>query len=100
MAFIKTISTNVRKYRKMRSISQATLAEMCNTSTSYIGSLETGKNKPKIATLEKIAKALNVPIEQFFLDPISGIGRQTTLEDKLVNAIRETIVLVLHNEGK
>ncbi|MDR1836545.1 MAG: helix-turn-helix domain-containing protein, partial [Treponema sp.] len=39
---------NLRKYRRYRGISQMTLAELCGTSTSYIGQIEIGNRFPSL----------------------------------------------------
>lgn len=59
---------NIKRIRKEKRISQEQLAELCNTSASYIGLMETYKNIPKLSTIERIAEALNVPVLTFFLD--------------------------------
>ena len=60
---------NLRKYRKYREISQMTLAEMCGTSTSYIGQIEIGNRFPSLELIEKIANALQIrPHLLFFIE--------------------------------
>ena len=63
-----TIIENIKRIRKQKKISQEKLAEFCNTSTSYIGHIETFKNVPTLSTIDKIAKALNVPPVLLFID--------------------------------
>lgn len=57
---------NIRRIRKEKGITQEKLAEYCGTSASYIGLMETYKNIPKLATIERIAEALNVPAGVLF----------------------------------
>lgn len=57
---------NIRRIRKEKGITQEKLAEYCGTSASYIGLMETYKNTPKLATIERIAEALNVPAGVLF----------------------------------
>jgi transcriptional regulator with XRE-family HTH domain len=48
------------------------LAELCDSSTGYIGEIESGKRFPSVNMIEQIAKALK--IESYFLfknEPIS-----------------------------
>ncbi len=56
----KVVVCNIKKYRKIKGLSQERLAEKCNTSTSYIGLLETNKKNPRLETIEKIANALDI----------------------------------------
>lgn len=69
------IGKNIRYYRKLYSINkkemtQESLAELANVSTSLIGNLESKKTTQGISifNLYKISKILNVPIEYFFID--------------------------------
>jgi len=54
----------VKRLRKKMGISQEKLARLADVSNNTIINIEAGKqNNPTIETLRKIAKALNVPIE-------------------------------------
>ena len=60
---------NLRKYRRFRGISQMTLADLCETSTSYIGQIEIGNRFPSLELIEKIANALQIrPHLLFFIE--------------------------------
>lgn len=52
----------VKKYREQSELSQNELAELAGISQSYLNEIENGLKIPKISTLEKIAKALNICI--------------------------------------
>jgi len=59
----------VRKIRSLRLQNKLTLqkvAERTGFTKSYLSMVESGKKSPPIATLSKIAKALNVDIAAFF----------------------------------
>jgi transcriptional regulator with XRE-family HTH domain len=59
---------NLKKYRKLRGVSQMKLAELCDTATSYIGQIEIGDKFPSIEMIEKIAKSLQIKPHVLFLD--------------------------------
>ena len=68
------IGKNIRYYRKLYSLNkkeltQETLAELANVSTSLIGNLESKKTYQGISiyNLYKISNILEVPIENFFI---------------------------------
>jgi len=63
---------NLRKYRKLKGISQMELAELCNTSTSYIGQIEIENRFPSIEMVEKIAEALQVKPHLLFLNELDA----------------------------
>jgi transcriptional regulator with XRE-family HTH domain len=65
----RLVIDNIKRIRKEKMISQEKLAEACNTATSYIGLMEIYKNVPKLSTIEKIAKALDVDPLVLFQDP-------------------------------
>ena len=44
------------------------LAELCNTSTSYIGQIEIGNRFPSVEMIEKIAEALQIKAYLLFFD--------------------------------
>ncbi|MDR2717818.1 MAG: helix-turn-helix domain-containing protein [Treponema sp.] len=68
MEMMKIFVFNMKKYRKKRLFSQEKLAEMLNTSTSYIGEIEINRKIPSMDMVEKIANALNVEPFRLFLD--------------------------------
>lgn len=64
----RLVIDNIRRIRKEKGITQEKLAEYCDTSASYIGLMETYKNIPKLSTIERIAEALNVPVQAIFAE--------------------------------
>lgn len=54
------IGQNIRKYRQLRSMSQAQLAEEIECSQSTITMYETGKREPDMDTIEAIAQVLHI----------------------------------------
>jgi len=51
---------NLKAYRKMYKISQTQLAGLCDSSTGYIGEIESGKRFPSVKMIERISKALGI----------------------------------------
>ena len=56
------ICDKIRQFRILKGYTQKQLAEKCGMYESQIRKYETGKANPKIETLQKIAKALEVPV--------------------------------------
>ena len=52
----------LRRLRVKRGMSQQALAEKSGLSREYVARLETGQHNPSLATLQKFAKALGVPV--------------------------------------
>jgi len=61
------LAANLKRHRQDRGWSQAKLAEKTETSTYYIGMLETKSKFPSSEMIHKLAKALGIdPTELFF----------------------------------
>jgi transcriptional regulator with XRE-family HTH domain len=58
---------NLKKFRKIRGLSQMTLAEKCDTSANYIGQIEMGRRIPSFEKIEKIAYVLEVDSYRLFM---------------------------------
>lgn len=57
---------NLAKVRKSVGLTQEKLSEITGLSTTFIGLVETGKRKPRLETLRKIASALKIDIKNLF----------------------------------
>ena len=60
----KIFPMRLKQLREAKGLSQAALAEKVGVSCEYIARLETGKHDPPLSRVEKLAKALKVPIEK------------------------------------
>lgn len=61
---MSTISKNIRKFREQKGISQDRLSKLADISLNTIAKLELDDSQnPTIETLQKIAKALGVKVE-------------------------------------
>ena len=58
------------------------LAEMCNTTTNYIGEIEIGRRFPSLKLIEKIGQVLDVEPYRFF---INETGESHSELDEMVN---------------
>ena len=56
------IAMRIKILRERQKISQEELAARSGISRGYLARLETGRHDPTITTLEKLAKALKVPV--------------------------------------
>jgi transcriptional regulator with XRE-family HTH domain len=64
------LARNMKAYRSALGLSQAKLAEKVNTSTHYIGMIETKRNFPSPEMLERIAAALGLDAIALFAGDI------------------------------
>lgn len=66
MNFKKLFGLRLRELRKNKKLSQAELAEQVCVDPKHISFLETGRNFPSTALLERLAVVLEVEIQEMF----------------------------------
>jgi transcriptional regulator with XRE-family HTH domain len=115
MEMMKVFAFNMKKYRKKGRLSQMKLAELLDTSTSYIGEIEINSRVPSMDMVERIAKALNVepfrlfvddtarnsgdpPLADYYLDRLTTLERQN-LAQRLLDSMTKEIEHVLQPEN-
>jgi transcriptional regulator with XRE-family HTH domain len=59
----------LRKIRRNQDLTQAQLAETIGVTMEFVSLLERGQTSPSFETLEKLAKALGVPVSELFQFP-------------------------------
>ena len=62
----RQIGERVRTYRKLTRLTQERLAEKADLSVHYLSRIETGSATPTLESLERITRALDVPIGELF----------------------------------
>ena len=90
----KLVIDNIKRIRKEKGITQEKLAEACSTATSYIGLMEIYRNVPKLSTIEKIARALDIDPLVLFKDP----RENTPAYEREINRKKKKILSVLEKE--
>ncbi len=61
------VGFNIRRIREERGLSQEKLAALAGLHRAYVGQIERGEKNIGLKNLEKIAKALEVPV-RFIVD--------------------------------
>jgi transcriptional regulator with XRE-family HTH domain len=74
---------NLKKWRKIRGISQKTLAQRCDAAHSYIRQIESGYGHPSFIFIGKLAKALNIEPFQLFFDEEAAKAGNLLLSDNI-----------------
>ncbi len=62
------LSTNIKRYRKTKRVSQQALADMCGLHRTYISDLENAKCNPTLSVMMVVAKSLNVTLKDLLSD--------------------------------
>lgn len=91
---------NLKSFRKEKELSQMKLAELCGTSTSYIGEIEIGKKFPSIEMIEQIAAALHIKPYCLFTDNEDSymLHPDIAIRDKLITALQANIKETIDRE--
>lgn len=85
-----TIGKNISKYRKMKNLTQKDLSDQVSISRSFMSQIENGISNPSDDTLNKIAKVLEVNINDLKnVEPSSPIEELFTL---LINLTEKEII--------
>ncbi len=64
----KILANNIKYYRLKKGLSQEELAELLETTTVYLSSLENAKRNIRIDYVEHIAKTLEVSVKDLFTE--------------------------------
>jgi len=62
----KLFGMRVKELRKLRKLSQEQLAEKTGISSKYVSRIETGHQFPSVDIIARLARSLNVEIEDLF----------------------------------
>lgn len=84
---IKKIGVSIRKYRNQIGYSQNDVAKIISTSKSYISSLENGKRNLSIEVLEKILRALEINVFDFFNESLKNEFQYNKYRDFYIKKI-------------
>ena len=64
------IGKRIKELRTLRGYSQEELADLANVDRTYVNSVENGKRNISIINIEKIVKALDCSLQEFFSSQI------------------------------
>lgn len=88
----KKLGKKIKEIRKKRGFTQEKLAEMIEMEQNTISVIESGRNFPTLATLEKIAAVLGVELSDFFnydyLDDIEKVRENAEMSLKNMNDVQ------------
>jgi DNA-binding XRE family transcriptional regulator len=60
----KKLAANMRRIRARKEMSQGDICRALDVDRAYISTIESGKQNPTLATIEKIAQALSVSVDE------------------------------------
>ncbi len=68
----KRFGSNIQKYRRLKEMTQESVAEKCGLSTNYFRQIELGNKVPRLETFLKIAEVLGTSTDLLFAGVFSG----------------------------
>lgn len=87
-SIFRLIGARVRSIRKSKGLTQEQLAELANTSHSYIGDLERGERNVTLQSLQKISEALGVGFFDLFqYGEFVDIGKENKTVWKIIELL-------------
>jgi transcriptional regulator with XRE-family HTH domain len=89
------LANNIKKYRSALGFSQAKLAEKVNTSTNYIGLLETKRKFPSPKMMERLALALGIDTTELFHKELTTQEAIKTYRKAAIEDIQGAITQVI-----
>lgn len=98
------LGQKLRKLRKEQNLTQLELAQQVGITNGQVSTIERGVSSPSLATLHRIARALNVPMNEFFEDDRQrevellrkGHGRKVANDNEKVSI---EVILARSNKG-
>ena len=66
MSRLITLGKNIKKYRKLKKLSQNQLAELLDFSREHVACIETGKEFISLRKIFQLADILEIPVKDLF----------------------------------
>jgi transcriptional regulator with XRE-family HTH domain len=85
---------NVKFFRHHRRLSQADLAEKADISVTFLSNIERGKMFPKVETLSRLTKSLDVEVSELFRTDIINED-QKEMMNRFSDDIKGTLISAL-----
>jgi len=72
LSIARNIGSTIRGYRLQKGMSQGDIAKRTGLLRCYLSRVENGHTVPSLETLQKIARALNLQLAEFFAEEVVG----------------------------
>jgi len=87
----EVFSKNLRENRRKCGFTQVQLAEKADVSVHYLAMIELARNMPKVETIERLAKALNIEIYELFIVPLSPLNEMKYLHQTIIADLKDIV---------
>ncbi|MCL1867419.1 MAG: helix-turn-helix domain-containing protein [Paludibacter sp.] len=87
----ETFAKNLRENRRKCGLTQAQLAEKADISHHYLAMVELSRNIPKVETIERLAKVLNVEFYELFIVPLSPAMEMKKIHEVIISDMKQIV---------
>ena len=87
----ETFAKNLRENRRKCGLTQSQLAEKADLSHHYLAMVELARNIPKVETIERLAKVLNVEIYELFIVPLSPAMEMKRIHEAIIDDLKDIV---------
>ena len=70
MEWERIIGANIRRFRKLRGVTQENLAMSADIDLRYLGGIERGEHNPTVSVIGRLAEALEIHPTELFNEEI------------------------------
>lgn len=85
------LGARLRAFRQERKLTQEQIAEAIERTPEAISNIERGQSLPSLDTLERLAKALDVPLAEFFDKDETSTNRQRIELESRLRVLAQTM---------
>lgn len=79
-----SFGNRIKELRNLRGLTQESLAEQCNVSTTSLSRWELGQRLPNLKNQRKLAEILNVSIDDFYIELSRSLPQNVVLNEILL----------------
>jgi transcriptional regulator with XRE-family HTH domain len=87
----ETFARNLRENRRKSGLTQAQLAEKADISHHYLAMVELARYIPRVETIERLAKVLNVEIYELFIVPLSPAMEMKKIHEAIITDMKQVV---------
>jgi len=87
----ETFAQNLRENRHECGFTQVQLAEKADITTHYLAMVELARYIPRVETIERLAKALNIEVYELFIVPLSPAMEMKNLHQTVISDLKDIV---------
>ncbi|MCY9670672.1 helix-turn-helix domain-containing protein [Paenibacillus alginolyticus] len=90
-SILPMVGKRIRQIRKLKGFTQEELGEKCGFHFSYIGGVERAEKNISLINVQKLADALEVPVQEFFSYERSS-SRKNSERENVMTEVNELLI--------